>query len=96
MRRVRFGHVLCLLLALALTIPASPAAAEPPSPCGDVQLIWARGSNRQPDDNEFGRVDADLRSRLGAGISLWKLLVVMGLGTAITVSTIKPAVLRGR
>ena len=69
MRSVRFGRVVGSLIVLALALPPIPVAAEQSNFCGDVQFIWARGSNRQPDDAEFQVVDADLRARIGPGVT---------------------------
>lgn len=44
-----------LLLVSSLLFPVDYVSAQPPPLCGDIQLIWARGTN-DPEDDDPGNV----------------------------------------
>ena len=68
MRKVR--AILAAIVALSLLQTLAPVVAAVQDPfCSDVQLIWARGSDHDPGDDQFAFVNAELQDRLGAGVS---------------------------
>jgi Mg-chelatase subunit ChlD len=60
---------MALLVAFSLLVPSGRIAADEEAFCGDVQLVWARGTSTPPDDPTFQEVDESLASRLGGDIS---------------------------
>jgi hypothetical protein len=48
---------------------ASPVRAATLPACGDVQMIWARGSGFDVDSADFRQFDLDLKSRIASSVS---------------------------
>ncbi len=55
MRPRRSLTAMVLLVVVSLLLPVATVSAQPPPPCGDVQLIWARGT-ADPEDDAAGNV----------------------------------------
>lgn len=53
-----------LLLALAAPMSSPSPVRAADAPCGDVQLIFARGSNQDLGDIDFSAVNRDLTARI--------------------------------
>jgi hypothetical protein len=55
-----------ILVAGSVLGPAHPAAAVQDPPCSEAQLVWARGTDRDPlTDPEFAIISSELQDRLG-------------------------------
>lgn len=65
MRSRRSAIATFLLVIGSLLLPAGRVAADQEALCGDVQLVHARGTGDQVNDDFFLRVDDQLRNRLG-------------------------------
>ena len=82
MGRTKWVRRVGVVLVTASLLPVSAAVADNQALCGDVQLVWARGTSRVPDDIDVTEANNSLADRFGPGISYSLYQLGKGGGTS--------------